>query len=148
MTTAKQSLRAELLRPSDTDEASCFIASIIRHSEWYDFLIYGTASALASSHEKAVFSFVQPVSAPSRPSRFPWSAYSPSSSLSLLLGHFGDTVARKAIAHDDRHHGLGTFLIGLLPHLRAVSSVTAPGPAGPAAPYFRAWGSAENGARC
>jgi MFS transporter, MHS family, shikimate and dehydroshikimate transport protein len=82
--------------------------------EWYDFLIYGTASALVFN--KLFF----PLSDPSLGTIAAFGTYGVGFLArplgGAIFGHFGDRVGRKAmLAMTIVIMGLGTFLIGLLP---------------------------------
>src|SRR5262252_8460561 len=82
--------------------------------EWYDFLIYGTASALVFN--KLYF----PLSDPTLSTIAAFGTYAVGFFArplgAAIFGHFGDRVGRKAILVVTLMiMGLGTFLIGLLP---------------------------------
>src|SRR6202034_548445 len=82
--------------------------------EWYDFLIYGTASALVFN--KLFF----PLSDPALGTIAALSTYGVGFLArplgAAIFGHYGDRVGRKAmLAMTIVIMGLGTFLIGLLP---------------------------------
>ena len=82
--------------------------------EWYDFLIYGTASALVFN--KLFF----PLSDPALGTIAAFGTYGVGFFArpfgAAIFGHFGDRVGRKAmLALTIVIMGLGTFLIGLLP---------------------------------
>jgi MFS transporter, MHS family, shikimate and dehydroshikimate transport protein len=82
--------------------------------EWYDFLIYGTASALVFN--KLFF----PLSDPALGTIAAFGTYGVGYLArplgAAIFGHFGDRVGRKAmLAMTIVIMGLGTFLIGLLP---------------------------------
>src|SRR6201997_2505222 len=82
--------------------------------EWYDFLIYGTASALVFS--KLFF----PLSDPALGTIAAFGTYGVGFLArplgAAIFGHYGDRVGRKAmLAITIIVMGLGTFLIGLLP---------------------------------
>ena len=82
--------------------------------EWYDFLIYGTASALVFN--KLFF----PMSNPALGTIAAFGTYGVGFFArplgAAIFGHFGDRVGRKAmLAMTIVIMGLGTFLIGLLP---------------------------------
>ena len=82
--------------------------------EWYDFLIYGTASALVFN--KLFF----PLSDPSLGTIAAFGTYGVGFLArpfgGAIFGHFGDRVGRKAmLAMTIVIMGLGTFLVGLLP---------------------------------
>src|ERR1700685_1541867 len=82
--------------------------------EWYDFLIYGTATALVFN--KLFF----PLSDPAMGTIAAFGTYGVGFLArplgAAIFGHFGDRVGRKAmLAMTIVIMGLGTFLIGLLP---------------------------------
>src|ERR1700726_336934 len=82
--------------------------------EWYDFLIYGTASALVFN--KLFF----PLSDPTLGTIAAFGTYGVGFLArplgAAVFGHFGDRLGRKAmLAMTIIIMGLGTFLIGLLP---------------------------------
>jgi MFS transporter, MHS family, shikimate and dehydroshikimate transport protein len=82
--------------------------------EWYDFLIYGTASALVFN--KLFF----PLSNPTLGTIAAFGTYGVGFLArplgAAIFGHFGDRVGRKAmLAMTIVIMGLGTFLVGLLP---------------------------------
>src|SRR5215469_15895588 len=82
--------------------------------EWYDFLIYGTASALVFT--KLYF----PLSDPTLSTIAAFGTYAVGFLArplgAAIFGHYGDRVGRKAmLAMTIVIMGLGTFLIGLLP---------------------------------
>jgi MFS transporter, MHS family, shikimate and dehydroshikimate transport protein len=82
--------------------------------EWYDFLIYGTASALVFN--KLFF----PASDPTLGTIAAFGTYGVGFLArplgAAIFGHFGDRVGRKAmLAITIIIMGLGTFLVGLLP---------------------------------
>src|ERR1700728_678499 len=82
--------------------------------EWYDFLIYGTASALVFN--KLFF----PLSNPNLGTIAAFGTYGVGFLApplgAAIFGHFGDRVGRKAmLAMTIVTMGLGTLLIGLLP---------------------------------
>src|ERR1700757_423259 len=89
------------------------VSSIIGTAvEWYDFLIYGTASALVFN--KLFF----PLSDPALGTIAAFGTYAVGFLArplgAALFGHFGDRVGRKAmLAITIIVMGLGTFLIGL-----------------------------------
>jgi MFS transporter, MHS family, shikimate and dehydroshikimate transport protein len=91
------------------------VSSIIGTAvEWYDFLIYGTASALVFN--KLFF----PLSDPALGTIAAFGTYAVGFLArplgAAIFGHFGDRVGRKAmLATTIIIMGLGTFLIGLLP---------------------------------
>jgi MHS family shikimate/dehydroshikimate transporter-like MFS transporter len=82
--------------------------------EWYDFLIYGTASALVFN--KLFF----PLSNPALGTIAAFGTYAVGYLArplgAAVFGHFGDRGGRKAmLAMTIIIMGLGTFLVGLLP---------------------------------
>ena len=82
--------------------------------EWYDFLVYGTATALVFN--KLFF----PLSDPALGIIAAFGTYAVGFLArplgAVIFGHFGDRVGRKAmLAMTIIIMGLGTFLIGLLP---------------------------------
>jgi MHS family shikimate/dehydroshikimate transporter-like MFS transporter len=82
--------------------------------EWYDFLIYGTATALVFN--KLFF----PLSDPALSTIAAFGTYAVGFLArplgAAIFGHFGDRIGRKAmLAMTIVIMGLGTFLIGLLP---------------------------------
>jgi MFS transporter, MHS family, shikimate and dehydroshikimate transport protein len=82
--------------------------------EWYDFLIYGTASALVFN--KLFF----PLSDPALGTIAAFGTYGVGFLArplgAAIFGHFGDRVGRKGmLAMTITIMGLGTFLVGLLP---------------------------------
>ena len=82
--------------------------------EWYDFLIYGTATALVFN--KLFF----PLSDPALGTIAAFGTYAVGYLArplgAAIFGHFGDRVGRKAmLAITIIIMGLGTFLVGLLP---------------------------------
>src|SRR6202162_211789 len=102
------------------DEQTSEIKSIVVSSivgtavEWYDFLIYGTASALVFN--KLFF----PLSNPTLGTIAAFGTYGVGFLArplgAAIFGHFGDRVGRKAmLAMTIIIMGFGTFLIGLLP---------------------------------
>ena len=125
MTTAKQSLRAELFAGRATQMKRVVIASIIGTAvEWYDFLIYGTASALVFT--KLFFPSSNPALSAIASFGTLGVGYFARPLGAAVFGHFGDTFGRKAmLATTIVIMGLGTFLIGLLPTYEQIG-VTAP----------------------
>ncbi len=102
--------------PSATTEMRRIVVSSIVGTavEWYDFLIYGTASALVFG--KLFF----PLSNPALGTIAAFGSYGVGFLArplgAAIFGHFGDRVGRKAmLAMTIVIMGLGTFLIGLLP---------------------------------
>ena len=98
-----------------TEVKRVVISSIIGTAvEWYDFLIYGTASALVFN--KLFF----PLSDPALGTIAAFGSYGVGFLArplgAAIFGHFGDRVGRKTmLAMTIVILGLGTFLIGLLP---------------------------------
>jgi MFS transporter, MHS family, shikimate and dehydroshikimate transport protein len=87
--------------------------------EWYDFLIYGTASALVFN--KLFF----PLSDPALSTIAAFGTYAVGFLArplgAAVFGHFGDRVGRKAmLVMTLVIMGVGTFLIGLLPTYRQI----------------------------
>lgn len=97
------------------DTKRVVVSSIVGTAvEWYDFLIYGTASALVFN--KLFF----PLSDPALGTIAAFGTYGVGFLArplgAAIFGHFGDRVGRKAmLAMTIVIMGLGTFLIGLLP---------------------------------
>jgi MFS transporter, MHS family, shikimate and dehydroshikimate transport protein len=101
---------------NDTTEIKRVVVSSVIGTavEWYDFLIYGTASALVFN--KLFF----PLSDPALSTIAAFGTYAVGFLArplgAAIFGHFGDRVGRKAmLAMTIIIMGLGTFLIGLLP---------------------------------
>src|SRR5262245_14803294 len=101
---------------SNTTEIKRVVASSIIGTavEWYDFLIYGTATALVFN--KLFF----PLSDPALSTIAAFGTYAVGFLArplgAAIFGHFGDRIGRKAmLAMTIVIMGLGTFLIGLLP---------------------------------
>src|SRR5262249_120607 len=101
---------------SNTTEIKRVVASSIIGTavEWYDFLIYGTATALVFN--KLFF----PLSDPTMSTIAAFGTYGVGFLArplgAAIFGHFGDRIGRKAmLAMTIIIMGLGTFLIGLLP---------------------------------
>jgi MHS family shikimate/dehydroshikimate transporter-like MFS transporter len=90
------------------------VSSIIGTAvEWYDFLVYGTASALVFN--KLFF----PLSDPALGTIATFGTYGVGFLArplgAAIFGHFGDRVGRKAMLAMTIIMGIGTFLVGLLP---------------------------------
>src|SRR5262252_1077916 len=112
---------AELISPLEssatntTEIKRVVVASVIGTAvEWYDFLIYGTATALVFN--KLFF----PLSDPALSTIAAFGTYAVGFLArplgAAIFGHYGDRVGRKAmLAVTIIVMGLGTFLIGLLP---------------------------------
>src|SRR5580698_4352531 len=82
--------------------------------EWYDFLIYGTASALVFN--KLFFPLSDPALGTIAAFGTLGVGYFARPLGAAIFGHFGDRVGRKAmLAMTIVIMGLGTFLVGLLP---------------------------------
>jgi MHS family shikimate/dehydroshikimate transporter-like MFS transporter len=82
--------------------------------EWYDFLIYGTASALV--FDKLFFPFASPVLGTIAAFGTYGVGFLARPLGAAVFGHFGDRVGRKAmLVITITIMGLGTFLIGTLP---------------------------------
>jgi MHS family shikimate/dehydroshikimate transporter-like MFS transporter len=98
-----------------TDMGRIVISSVIGTAvEWYDFVIYGIASALVFN--KLFF----PLSDPALGTIAAFGTYGVGFLArpvgAAIFGHFGDRVGRKAmLAMTIVVMGLGTFLVGLLP---------------------------------
>jgi MFS transporter, MHS family, shikimate and dehydroshikimate transport protein len=101
--------------PADKEITRIVVSSAIGTAvEWYDFLIYGTATALVFS--KLFF----PLSDPALGTIAAFGTYGVGFLArplgAAIFGHFGDRVGRKAmLAMTITIMGLGTFLVGLLP---------------------------------
>jgi MHS family shikimate/dehydroshikimate transporter-like MFS transporter len=115
MSIAEQVLLAESPADKTTEMKRIVVSSAIGTAvEWYDFLIYGTASALVFN--KLFF----PLSDPALGTIAAFGTYGVGFLArplgAAIFGHFGDRVGRKAmLAMTIIIMGLGTFLIGLLP---------------------------------
>jgi MFS transporter, MHS family, shikimate and dehydroshikimate transport protein len=113
--------------PSDktTEMKRILVSSVIGTAvEWYDFLIYGIASALVFN--KLFF----PLSDPALGTIAAFGTYGVGFLArpfgAAIFGHFGDRVGRKAmLSMTIVIMGLGTFLIGLLPTYQQIG-VAAP----------------------
>src|SRR6516225_3521137 len=115
MSTIEQVRSGQLSAGATVGMKKVLVSSVIGTAvEWYDFLIYGTASALV--FPKLFF----PSSNPSL------SAIASFGTLGVgyfarplgaaIFGHFGDRIGRKSmLALTIILMGLGTFLIGILP---------------------------------
>src|SRR5260370_9936730 len=115
MSIAGQVSLAESSADHTTEIKRVVVSSVIGTAvEWYDFLVYGTATALVFN--KLFFPL-------SDPALGIIAAFGPYAAGFLarplgaaIFGHFGDRVGRKAmLAMTIIIMGLGTFLIGLLP---------------------------------
>jgi MHS family shikimate/dehydroshikimate transporter-like MFS transporter len=115
MSIAEQVLLAESPADKTTEMKRIVVSSAIGTAvEWYDFLIYGTASALVFN--KLFF----PLSDPALGTIAAFGTYGVGFLArplgAAIFGHYGDRVGRKAmLAMTIIIMGLGTFLIGLLP---------------------------------
>jgi MFS transporter, MHS family, shikimate and dehydroshikimate transport protein len=115
MSNAGQLSLAERPAEKTTGIKRIVVSSVIGTAvEWYDFLIYGAASALVFN--KLYF----PLSDPSLSNIAAFGTYGVGFLArplgAAIFGHFGDRVGRKAmLAMTIIIMGLGTFLIGLLP---------------------------------
>jgi MHS family shikimate/dehydroshikimate transporter-like MFS transporter len=115
MSIAEPVLLAEIPAEKTTAMTRIVVSSAIGTAvEWYDFLIYGTASALVFS--KLFF----PLSDPALGTIAAFGTYGVGFLArplgAAIFGHYGDRVGRKAmLAMTIVIMGLGTFLIGLLP---------------------------------
>src|SRR6267142_1280584 len=125
MSHAEQVLLAEIPAEKTTAMNRVVVSSVIGTAvEWYDFLIYGTASALVFN--KLFF----PLSDPALSTIAAFGTYGVGFMArplgAAIFGHFGDRVGRKAmLAITIMVMGLGTFLIGLLPTYQQIG-VAAP----------------------
>ena len=115
MTTAKQAPRIELFGDRSTEMQRVVISSMIGTAvEWYDFLIYGTASAIVFT--KLFFPSSNPALSAIASFGTLGVGYFARPLGAAVFGHFGDTFGRKAmLATTIVIMGFGTFLIGLLP---------------------------------
>jgi MHS family shikimate/dehydroshikimate transporter-like MFS transporter len=115
MSIAEHVSLAECPTDNTTEMTRIVAASVIGTAiEWYDFLIYGTASALVFN--KLFF----PLSDPALGTIAAFATYAVGYFArplgAAIFGHFGDRVGRKAmLAMTIVIMGLGTFLVGLLP---------------------------------
>jgi MFS family permease len=117
MTTPADTKRADAKRVA----VACLIGTAI---EWYDFFIYGTASALI--FPKLFFPSVDPTAA----TLLSFSTFALAFMVrpigGLIFGHFGDRIGRKALLVTTvLLMGTATTLIGLLPTYAAIG-VAAP----------------------
>jgi MFS transporter, MHS family, shikimate and dehydroshikimate transport protein len=115
MTIAEQVSIVDSSTNHTTEIKRVVVSSVIGTAvEWYDFLIYGTATALVFN--KLFF----PLSDPALSTIAAFGTYAVGFLArplgAAIFGHFGDRVGRKAmLAMTIVIMGLGTFLIGLLP---------------------------------
>src|SRR6202167_2057472 len=115
MSIAEQVSLAESSAHKTTEIKRIVASSVIGTAvEWYDFLIYGTASALVFN--KLFF----PLSDPALGTIAAFGTYGVGFLArplgAAIFGHFGDRVGRKAmLAMTIVIMGVGTFMIGLLP---------------------------------
>ena len=115
MSIAEQVLFPEFSANNTTQMKRVVVSSVIGTAvEWYDFLIYGTASALVFN--KLFF----PLYDPTLGTIAAFGTYAVGFLArplgAAIFGHFGDRIGRKAtLAMTILIMGLGTFLIGLLP---------------------------------
>src|ERR1700678_2476589 len=115
MSISRQIPLAERLDEQTGDIKRVVVSSIVGTAvEWYDFLIFGTASALVFN--KLFF----PLSNPALGTIAAFGSYGVGFLArplgAAIFGHFGDRVGRKTmLAMTIVIMGLGTFLIGLLP---------------------------------
>ena len=115
MSIAHQATLSESKANNATKIDRIVVSSVIGTAvEWYDFLIYGTATALVFN--KLFF----PLSNPTLSAIAAFGTYAVGFMArplgAAIFGHFGDRVGRKAmLAMTIVIMGLGTFLIGLLP---------------------------------
>lgn len=100
---------------SDSDRRQIVWSSVIGTTvEWYDFLIYGTASALVFS--KLFFPSFDPLVGTIAAFGSYAVGFLARPLGGVIFGHFGDRVGRKAmLSLTIIIMGLGTFLIGCLP---------------------------------
>ena len=100
---------------SDSDRRQIVWSSVIGTTvEWYDFLIYGTASALVFS--KLFFPSFDPLVGTIAAFGSYAVGFLARPLGGVIFGHFGDKVGRKAmLSLTIIIMGLGTFLIGCLP---------------------------------
>jgi MFS transporter, MHS family, shikimate and dehydroshikimate transport protein len=115
MSIAEQVSIADRPASHTTEIKRIVVSSVIGTAvEWYDFLIYGTATALVFN--KLFF----PLSDPTMSTIAAFGTYAVGFLArplgAAIFGHFGDRIGRKAmLATTIVIMGLGTFLIGLLP---------------------------------
>ena len=115
MSIAEQVSLAESPADKTTEMTRIVASSVIGTAvEWYDFLIYGTASALVFN--KLFF----PLSDPALGTIAAFGTYAVGFLArplgAAIFGHFGDRFGRRAmLAMTIIIMGLGTFLVGLLP---------------------------------
>lgn len=96
--------------------AASFIGTTI---EWYDFFLYGTASALIFN--KLFFPSISPANGVLAAFATFAVGYASRPVGGLLFGHFGDRVGRKKmLVLSLMIMGVGTFVIGLLPTYRSI----------------------------
>src|SRR5271165_5324785 len=115
MSIAEQISGDEFFAARATEMKRVVIASIIGTTvEWYDFLIYATASALVFT--KLFFPSSNPALSAIASFGTLGVGYFARPFGAAVFGHFGDRVGRKAmLATTIVMMGLGTFLVGLLP---------------------------------
>jgi MFS transporter, MHS family, shikimate and dehydroshikimate transport protein len=115
MSIARQASLAEGPADKATEIKRIVASSVIGTAvEWYDFLIYGTASALVFN--KLFFPLVDPALGTIAAFGTYGVGYFARPLGAAIFGHFGDRVGRKAmLAMTIVIMGLGTFLVGLLP---------------------------------
>jgi MFS transporter, MHS family, shikimate and dehydroshikimate transport protein len=106
---------AESSANNTTEIKRVVVSSVIGTAvEWYDFLIYGTASALVFN--KLFFPLVDPALGTIAAFGTYGVGYFARPLGAAIFGHFGDRAGRKAmLAMTIVIMGLGTFLVGLLP---------------------------------
>ncbi|MES5487252.1 MFS transporter [Bradyrhizobium sp. INPA03-11B] len=115
MSTVEPASFTEGAAESATEIKRVVLSSVIGTAvEWYDFLIYGTATALVFN--KLFF----PLSDPALSTIAAFGTYAVGFLArplgAAIFGHYGDRIGRKAmLAMTIVIMGLGTFLIGLLP---------------------------------
>jgi len=100
---------------STTEVGRIVVSSVIGTAvEWYDFLIYGTASALVFN--KLFFPTLDPVLSTIAAFGTYAAGFLARPLGAAIFGHFGDRAGRKAmLVMTIIIMGIGTFLIGLLP---------------------------------
>jgi MHS family shikimate/dehydroshikimate transporter-like MFS transporter len=127
MSIAERAGGDEFFAARATDMKRVVISSVIGTTvEWYDFLIYATASALVFT--KLFFPSSNPGLSAIASFGTLGVGYFARPFVAALFGHFGDRFGRKAmLATTIVLMGLGTFLIGLLPTYQQI---------GRAAPVF------------
>ena len=125
MSIAEQVLFPEFSANDTTQMKRVVVSSVIGTAvEWYDFLIYGTASALVFN--KLFFPLYDPTLGTIAAFGTYALGFLARPLGAAIFGHFGDRVGRKAmLAITIIVMGVGTFLIGLLPTYQQIG-VAAP----------------------